>query len=152
MEDKSPLLSVSLTYEGISDVGPVNAALQLQLVVGLDVEKEMLVEANASDQMSPVGTFQGAPTVDVLGTRKVTKYAQSATPSAATCSSEEISLPFLALESQAHLSSHTSYPTALELCYWTSPVTRSLLSPVSVLCDSASALPCPSKHALHPLS
>lgn len=34
--------------------------------MGLDIEKEMLVEANASDQMSPVGTFQGAPTVDVL--------------------------------------------------------------------------------------
>jgi hypothetical protein len=41
--------------------------------VGLDIEKEMLVEANASDQMSPVGTFQGAPTVDVLETRKVKK-------------------------------------------------------------------------------
>lgn len=47
-------------------MGPVNAALQFQLVVGLDIEKEMLVEANTSNQVRPVGTFQSAPAVDVL--------------------------------------------------------------------------------------
>lgn len=56
----------SLTYEGVGDVGPVNAALQFELVVGLDIEKEMLVEANTSHQVGPVGTFQCAPAVDVL--------------------------------------------------------------------------------------
>jgi len=47
-------------------MGPVDAALKFQLVVGLDIEKQMLVEANPSDQVRPVGTFQGAPAVDVL--------------------------------------------------------------------------------------
>lgn len=51
-------------------MSPVNAALQFKLVVRLDIEKEMLVEANACNQMSPVGTFQGAPAVDVLEIRK----------------------------------------------------------------------------------
>lgn len=51
---------------------PVNAALQLQLVVGLDVEQEVLVEANASHQVSPVCTLQGAAAVDVLGKGKGT--------------------------------------------------------------------------------
>lgn len=51
-------------------MSPVNAALQFKLVVGLDIKKEMLVEANACNQMSPVGTFQGAPAVDVLKIRK----------------------------------------------------------------------------------
>lgn len=61
------MLPSPLTYEGIGDMGPVDAALQLELVVGLDVEKEVLVEADASDQVCPVGAFQGAPAVDVLG-------------------------------------------------------------------------------------
>lgn len=47
-------------------MGPVDAALQLELVVGLDVEKQVLVEADASDQVCPVGAFQGASAVDVL--------------------------------------------------------------------------------------
>lgn len=47
-------------------MGPVDAALQFQLVVRLDIEKEVLVEANASNQVCPVGTFQGAPAVDML--------------------------------------------------------------------------------------
>ena len=34
--------------------------------MGLDIKKEMLVEANTSDQVCPVGTFQGAPAVDML--------------------------------------------------------------------------------------
>lgn len=34
--------------------------------MGLDIEKEMLVEANTSDQVCPVSTFQGAPAVDML--------------------------------------------------------------------------------------
>lgn len=62
-----PTFQTSLTYEGVGDVGPVDAALKLQLVVGLDVEKQVLVEANPSYQMCPVGTFQGAAAVDVLG-------------------------------------------------------------------------------------
>lgn len=60
----------SLTYEGVGDVGPVDAALQLQLVVGLDVEEQVLVEADPSNQVCPVGTFQGAAAVDVLGVGK----------------------------------------------------------------------------------
>lgn len=51
-------------------MSPVNAALQLKLVVGLDIEKEMLVEANTSNQVCPVGTFQGAPAVDMLEIKK----------------------------------------------------------------------------------
>lgn len=65
-----PIFQISLTYEGISNMGPVDAALKLQLVVGLDVEQQMLVEANPSNQVRPVGTFQGAPAVDVLGIGK----------------------------------------------------------------------------------
>lgn len=49
-------------------MGPVDAALQFQLVMGLDVEQQVLVEANAGDQVCPVGTLQGAPAVDVLAT------------------------------------------------------------------------------------
>lgn len=65
-------------------MGPVNAALQFQLVVGLDIEKKMLVEANTSHQVCPVGTFQGAPAVDVLESWKgkglAKQQAQSSTP------------------------------------------------------------------------
>lgn len=46
---------------------PVDAALQLQLIVGLDVEQEVLVKSYASHQVSPVGALQGAAAVDVLG-------------------------------------------------------------------------------------
>lgn len=49
---------------------PVDAALQLQLVMGLDVEQEVLVEADASHQVSPVRALQGAAAVDVLGEGK----------------------------------------------------------------------------------
>lgn len=66
-----PTFQSSLTYEGVGDMGPVDAALKFQLVVGLDIEKQMLVEANPSDQVRPVGTFQGAPAVDVLDVGKV---------------------------------------------------------------------------------
>lgn len=45
---------------------PVDAVLQLELVVGLDVEQEVLVEADSSDQVSPVGALQSAAAVDVL--------------------------------------------------------------------------------------
>lgn len=48
-------------------MGPIDAALKFQLVVGLDIEKQMLVEADPSDQVRPVGTLQGAPAMDVLG-------------------------------------------------------------------------------------
>lgn len=58
-------------------MSPVNAALQFKLVVGLDIKKEMLVEANACNQMSPIGTFQGAPAVDVLKIRKGKKKISS---------------------------------------------------------------------------
>lgn len=55
-----------LTDQRVGDVRPVDAVLQLQLVVGLDVEQEVLVEADSSDQVSPVGALQSAATVDVL--------------------------------------------------------------------------------------
>lgn len=45
---------------------PVDAALQLQLIMRLDVEQKMLVESYASHQVSPVGALQGAAAVDVL--------------------------------------------------------------------------------------
>lgn len=45
---------------------PVDAALQLQLVVRLDVEEQVLVKTDAGNQVSPVGTLQGAATVNVL--------------------------------------------------------------------------------------
>lgn len=65
-------------------MGPVDAALQFQLVVGLDIEKKMLVEANTSHQVCPVGTFQGAPAVDMLESRKgkglAKQHAQSTAP------------------------------------------------------------------------
>ena len=32
----------------------------------LDIEKEMLIESNTSNQVCPVGTFQGAPAVNML--------------------------------------------------------------------------------------
>ncbi|GCC43960.1 hypothetical protein chiPu_0028322 [Chiloscyllium punctatum] len=51
-------------------MGPVDGAVQLKLVVRLDVEQEVLVEANARDQMGAVGTLQGTPTVDVLPERE----------------------------------------------------------------------------------
>lgn len=65
-----PTFQISLTYEGVGDVGPVDAALKFQLVVGLNVEKQMLVEANPRDQVCPVGALQGAPAVDVLDVGK----------------------------------------------------------------------------------
>lgn len=49
---------------------PVDAALQLQLVVGLDVEQQVLVEANAGHQVSAVGALQSAAAVDVLRERE----------------------------------------------------------------------------------
>lgn len=55
-----------LTDERVGDVRPVDAVLQLQLVVGLDVEQEVLVEADSSDQVSPVSALQSAAAVDVL--------------------------------------------------------------------------------------
>jgi len=47
-------------------VGPVDAVLQLQLVVGLHVEQQVLVEAHTGHQVGPVGTLQGTAAVDVL--------------------------------------------------------------------------------------
>lgn len=47
-------------------MGPVDAVLHFQLVVGLDVEQQVLEEAHPGYQVSPVGTFQGTATVDVL--------------------------------------------------------------------------------------
>ena len=55
-----------LTDERICDVGPVYAVLQLQLVMWLDVEQQVLVEAHAGDQVCSVGTLQRAATVNVL--------------------------------------------------------------------------------------
>lgn len=55
------------TYERVCHMCPVDAALQLQLIVGLDVEQEVLVKSYASHQVSPVGALQGAAAVDVLG-------------------------------------------------------------------------------------
>lgn len=56
----------ALTDEGVCDVGPVDAVLQLQLVVGLDVEQQVLVKAHPSDQVGPVGTLQSTAAVDML--------------------------------------------------------------------------------------
>lgn len=50
---------------------PVDAVLQLQLVVGLDVEQEVLVEADPGNQVSPVGAFQSTAAVDVLNEETV---------------------------------------------------------------------------------
>lgn len=79
-----PTFETSLTYEGVRDMGPVDAALQFELVVGLDIEKEMLVEANTSNQVCSVGTFQGASAVDMLeigkGKGLAKQQAQSTTP------------------------------------------------------------------------
>lgn len=84
-------LQTSLTYEGVGDMGPVDAALQFKLVVGLDIEKKMLVEANASHQVCPVGTFQGAPAVDMLESWKgrgvAKQQAQSSAPPSISFSS-----------------------------------------------------------------
>lgn len=49
---------------------PVDAALQLQLIMRLDVEQEVLIKSYASHQVSPVCTLQGAAAVDVLGEGK----------------------------------------------------------------------------------
>jgi hypothetical protein len=57
-------------------MGPVNAALQFELVVGLDIEKEMLVEANTSDQVCPVGTFQGTSAMNMLEIGKEKELAK----------------------------------------------------------------------------
>ncbi len=59
-----------LTDQWVCDVGPVDAVLQLQLVMGLDVEQQVLVETNAGDQMRTVGTLQSAATVNVLQWRE----------------------------------------------------------------------------------
>lgn len=59
-----------LTYQRVCDVGPVNAVLQLQLVMGLDVEQQVLIETHSSDQVCAVGTLQSAATVDVLQWRR----------------------------------------------------------------------------------
>lgn len=58
--------ALSLTDERVGDMRPVNAVLQLELVVGLDVEQEVLVEAHPGNQVSPVGTLQCTVAVDVL--------------------------------------------------------------------------------------
>lgn len=46
-----------LTDEWIRDVGPVDAVLQLQLVMWLNVEQQVLVKTHSSDQVRPVGTL-----------------------------------------------------------------------------------------------
>lgn len=51
-------------------MGPVDAVLQLQLVMWLDVEEQVLVETHTGDQVCTVGTFQCTATVDVLQWRK----------------------------------------------------------------------------------
>lgn len=55
-----------LTDERISDVRPIDAVLQLQLVMWLDVEQQMLVETHAGDEVRSVGALQGTAAVDVL--------------------------------------------------------------------------------------
>lgn len=57
---------VNLTDQRVCDVGPVNAVLQFQLVMRLDVEQQVLVETHASDQVCAVGTLQSTTAVDVL--------------------------------------------------------------------------------------
>lgn len=58
---------LGVTYKRVGDVCPVDAILQLQLVMGLDVEQQVLVEAHPSDQVCPVGTLQCTAAVNVLG-------------------------------------------------------------------------------------
>lgn len=97
---------MSLTYEGVGDVGPVDAALKFQLVVGLDIEKQMLVEADPSDQVRPVGTLQGAPAVDVLDGGKaqglLSHELTGLFPSLTPVLSPGTELGFLALELRPH--------------------------------------------------
>ena len=61
----------ALTYEWVCHMRPVNAALQFQLIVRLNVEKKVLVKPYASHQVSPVRTLQGATAVNVLKGRKM---------------------------------------------------------------------------------
>lgn len=69
-----------LTDERVGDVRPVDAVLQFQLVVGLDVEQEVLVEADSGDQVSPVSALQSAATVDVLHEDKAYEANSLQTP------------------------------------------------------------------------
>lgn len=46
-------------------MSPVDAALQFQLVVKLDVEGDA-GRSRSNNQVRPVGTFQGTPAVDML--------------------------------------------------------------------------------------
>lgn len=64
----SPSVSefAALTDQWVCDVGPVDAVLQLQLVMWLDVEQQVLVETHAGDQVCTVCTLERAATVDVL--------------------------------------------------------------------------------------
>lgn len=64
----SPSVSefAALTDQRVCDVGPVDAVLQLQLVMWLDVEQQVLVETHAGDQVCTVRTLERAATVDVL--------------------------------------------------------------------------------------
>lgn len=55
-----------LTDQRVCDVGPVNALLQFQLVMRLDVEQQVLVETHAGDQVCAVSTLQSTTAVDVL--------------------------------------------------------------------------------------
>ena len=57
---------LQLTDEGVCDVGPVDAVLKLQLVVGLDVQQQVLVEAHPGNQVGPVSTLKGTTAMDVL--------------------------------------------------------------------------------------
>lgn len=45
---------------------PVNTALELELIVRLNVEEKVLVKPNASNKVRTVGTFQGTATMNVL--------------------------------------------------------------------------------------
>lgn len=108
-----PPCETSLTYEGVGHVGPVDAALQLQLVVGLDIEEEMLVEADTCDQVCPVGTFQGAPAVDMLGQEGkawLTTSLGDRSPSLTLFMSRGNELLFLALELAPSLPGIISHP------------------------------------------
>lgn len=57
---------MQLTNQWVCDVGPVDAVLQLQLVVGLDVKQKVLVKTHTGDQVRTVCTLQSAAAVDVL--------------------------------------------------------------------------------------
>lgn len=57
---------VHLTDQRVCDVGPVNAVLQFQLVMWLDVEQQVLVETHAGNQVCAVCTLQSTTTVNVL--------------------------------------------------------------------------------------